>query len=417
VPALGALAAEPLYILVDTAIVGHLGTPQLASLAIAGAVMTSAFTLFNFITYGTTAQVARLHGAGDEPAATGLGSQSLWLAMAIGLVLVVLIAGLAVPIVSVMGGEDRVADGAVTYLRIAALGAPMFMIAAAGQGFLRGVGDLRTPLKILIAAHLVNVVLEVLFVYGFGWGLAGSAWGTVIAQTGMAGAFVVVQRRKGWEPPDFARIRPLIRIGGEIAVRTTALLVAFLVASAALARIGDASLGAHQIAFQLFVFLALVLDAVAIAGQVMVGRMLGSGDIGGARAASQRMIGWSIAFGALFAVVLFALGDVLPRIFTSDPAVIERLDEIWWLFALMMPLNGAVFALDGILIGAGDTRFLAIGMILSSAVCIPLTVVALELGWGILGVWAAISALLGMRLVTCAARFAGERWALTGARA
>ena len=416
VPALGALAAEPLYILVDTAIVGHLGTPQLAALAIAAGVMTSAFTVFNFLTYGTTAQVARLHGAGQGDAAAGLGAQALWLAMAIGLLLVVLIAGLAVPIVSLMGGQGEVADGAITYLRIAALGGPLFMIAAAGQGYLRGVGNLKTPLKILIAAHLANVVLEVLFVYGFGWGLAGSAWGTVIAQTGMAAAFVRVQLKAGWERPDFSRIRPLVRIGGEIAVRTTALLVAFLVASAVLARVGADSLGAHQIAFQLFVFLALVLDAVAVAGQVMVGRMLGGGDAAGAYAASRRMIGWSVIFGAGFGAILLASGDFIPELFTEDQAVVDRAMEIWWIFAVMMPVNGAVFALDGILIGAGDTRYLAIAMLLSALVCVPMTVVALHAGWGIVGVWGAISALLLMRLVTCWLRFSGRRWALTGAR-
>jgi putative MATE family efflux protein len=417
VPALGALAAEPLYILVDTAIVGHLGTTQLAALAIAAAVMTSAFTLFNFLTYGTTAQVARLHGAGHDDAAAGLGAQSLWLAIAIGLLLIALIAGMAVPIVSVMGGTGDVADGATLYLRIAALGAPMFMIAAAGQGFLRGMGDLRTPLKILIVAHLVNVVLELLFVYGFDWGLAGSAWGTVIAQTGMAAAFVRVQLKAGWERPDFDRIRPLIRIGGEIAVRTVALLIAFLVASAVLARVGADSLGAHQIAFQLFVFLALVLDAVAIAGQVMVGRMLGGGDAAGAYAASRRMIGWGVAFGALFGAILYGLGDAIPSLFTDDQRVIDRAMEIWWLFAVMMPVNGAVFALDGILIGAGDTRYLALAMVASSVVAVPLTVVALHAGWGIVGVWAAISTLLLLRLLTCAFRFGGRRWALTGASA
>lgn len=417
VPALGALASEPLYILVDTAIVGHLGTPQLAALAIAAGVMTSAFTVFNFLTYGTTAQVARLHGAGQGDAAAGLGAQALWLSMVIGLLLIVLIAGLAVPIVTLMGGQGEVADGAVTYLRIAALGGPLFMIAAAGQGYLRGVGDLRTPLKILIVAHLANVVLEVLFVYGFGWGLEGSAWGTVIAQAGMAAAFVRVQLKAGWESPDFARIRPLMRIGSEIAVRTTALLVAFLVAGAVLARVGADSLGAHQIAFQLFVFLALVLDAVAIAGQVMVGRMLGGGDAAGAYAASRRMIGWSVVFGAGFGTVLLASGDVIPELFTEDREVVDRAMEIWWIFAVMMPVNGAVFALDGILIGAGDTRYLAVAMLLSSLVCVPLTVVALHAGWGIVGVWGAISALLLMRLVTCWLRFSGRRWALTGARA
>ena len=377
-PALGALASEPLYVLVDTAIVGHLGTTQLASLAIAATVLTTAFTIFNFLTYGTTAQVSRLHGAGRDHGAAALGSQALWLALAIGVLLLALLQLTAPAIVSLMGGEGAVADGAVLYLRIAALGSPLFMLASAAQGFLRGMGDLRTPLLILVAAHVLNVILEVLFVYGFGWGLAGSAWGTVIAQFGMAGAFFAVQWRAGLERPHPDKMRPLMRIGSEIAVRTTALTGSFLVGSAVLARVGAASLGAHQIAFQLWVFLALVLDAIAIAGQVMVGRMLGAGDADGARAAATRMIGWSVAIGALFAAVLLALGDAVPSLFTNDPAVIARADDIWWLFALMMPFNGAVFALDGILIGAGDTRFLMWAMLAAAAVYVPLVLLALR---------------------------------------
>jgi putative MATE family efflux protein len=415
VPALGALAAEPLYVLVDTAIVGHLGTPQLASLAIAATVLSTAFTIFNFLTYGTTAQVARLYGAGRAGDAAGIGAQAQWLSLLIGLVLVALLAALARPLAALMGAEGEVLEGAVTYLRIAALGAPFFMLASAGQGYLRGVGNLATPLKILVAAHLVNVVLELLFVYGFDWGLAGSAWGTVIAQAGMGAAFFAVQHRAGWERPVAARMRALMRVGYEIAVRTTALLGAFLVASAVLARVGAASLGAHQIAFQLFVFLALVLDAVAIAAQVMVGRMLGAGDGAGARAAAARMIGWSIVLGALFGAVLLALGDAIPHLFTSDDAVVAEAHEIWWLFAALMPLNGAVFALDGILIGAGDTRFLMWGMLGASAVYIPIALLALDQGWGIFGVWCGLAALIGVRLATCGGRFLSERWVLTGA--
>jgi putative MATE family efflux protein len=416
-PALGALAAEPLYVLVDTAIVGHLGTTQLAALAIAATVLTTGFTIFNFLTYGTTAQVARLHGAGRERDAAALGSQALWLGLAIGVVLLVATIALAPAAVRLMGGEGEVADGAVLYLRIAALGSPFFMLATAGQGFLRGIGDLRTPLLILVAAHVVNVVLELLFVYGFGWGLAGSAWGTVIAQAGMGLAFLEVQRRAGFEPPLLARMRPLMQIGTEIAVRTTALLGSFLVASAVLARIGAASLAAHQIAFQLFVFLALVLDALAIAAQVMVGRLLGAGDAARARAAATRVILWSAVVGAAFGVVLLALTGVLPHAFTGDERVVERAQEIWWLFAALMPLNGVVFALDGILIGAGDTRFLMLGMLASAAVYIPVALLALERGWGIEGVWWGLTGLIAMRALTNGTRFLGRRWVLTGAPA
>ena len=415
VPALGALAAEPLYILVDTAIVGHLGTTQLAALAIAATVLSTAFTVFNFLTYGTTAHVARLHGAGREKEAALVGSQALWLSLAIGLILVVAVVPLAPLAVALMGGEGEVARQATLYLRLAALGAPFFMLATAGQGYLRGIEDLRTPLLILVVSQSANVVLELVFVYGFDWGLAGSAWGTVIAQAGMGTAFVLVQRRAGWQKPEWAKIRPLMRIGAHIAVRTSALLGSFLVASAVLARVSPEALAAHQIAFQLFVFLALVLDALAIAGQVMVGGMLGAGDARGAREAALRMIGWSVAAGAAFGAVLLALGDVIPHAFTGDDAVVAQARQIWWIFALMMPANGAVFALDGILIGAGDTRFLMWGMLAAAAVYVPVALLALDQGWGIEGVWFGLAGLIAVRLATCGARFAGSRWALTGA--
>jgi len=346
------------------------------------------------------------------PALGALAAEPLYLL--VGGFLVVALAGLARPLVGLMGAEGEIADAATTYLRIAALGAPAFMLATAGQGYLRGIADLRTPLVILVVAHVVNVVLELLLVYGFGWGLKGSAWGTVIAQLGMGLAFLAVQRRAGWQRPVPARMRTLMRVGSEIAVRTTALLGAFLVASAVLARISPAALGAHQIAFQLFIFLALILDALAIAAQVMVGRMLGAGDAPGARAAAGRMIAWSVGLGAVLGVVLVSLGNLVPRLFTPDGAVVAQAHEIWWLFAAMMPLCGAVFALDGILIGAGDTRFLMWGMLAAAAVYVPVALLALAYGWGILGVWSGLAGLIGVRLATGGLRFAGNRWALTG---
>jgi putative MATE family efflux protein len=416
-PALGALAAEPLYLLVDTAIVGHLGTPQLAALALAGTVLTGAFTMFNFLTYGTTAQVARYHGAGREQVAGTLAAQALWLAAAIGVTLLALALALAEPALHALGGSHRTGSLAVLYLRIGAIGLPFALIALAGQGYLRGVSDLRTPLVIVVAANLANVVLEVVFVYVFHWGLAGSAWGTVIAQAGMGAAFVLELLRAPAETrrPRADLMRPLTRVGSDIFVRTASLYASFLVASAVLAHIGSASLGAHQIAFQLWTFLALVLDAVAIAGQVIVGRTLGAGQADEAYGASVRMLWWSLVLGALFAVVMLALTSAVPHAFTSDPRVLDRVHAIWPLYALMQPANALVFALDGILIGASDTRFLKWSMVFSSiCVFVPIALLSLALDWGIVGVWCGLLGLIVARLATCGTRFLGRRWAVTG---
>ncbi len=417
-PALGALAAEPLYLLADTAMVGHLGTEELAALAIAATLLTGAFTLFNFLTYGTTAQVARLSGAAEHETAGRLAAQALWLASAIGVLLTAALAAAAVPLVSLMGGDGHTGDLAVLYLRIGSLGLPFALIALAGQGFLRGVSDLRTPLVIVVASNAANVALNLLFIYGFGWGIAGSAWATVVSQAGMGAAFVTALLRSPADSrrPSLAAMRPLVRIGWEIFVRTTALYASFLVASAVLARVGDDALAAHQIAFQLFVFLALVLDAIAIAGQVIVGRSLGAGDADEAYAAALRMIGLATAAGVVFAAILLALTSVIPHAFTSDPDVIGEADKIWPLFALMQPANGAVFALDGILIGAGDTRFLMWGMLAASlGVFVPVALGSLALDLGIVGVWCGLLGLIGVRLATCGWRFRGRRWAIVGA--
>jgi putative MATE family efflux protein len=416
-PALGALAAEPLYILADTAIVGHLGTPQLAALALAGALLSALATLCNFLSYGVTAQVARLHGAGEERRAGEVAAQALWVAAAIGVLVAALTAALARPAITLLGGHGAVGDLATTFLRIGALGLPFALIALAGQGYLRGTADLRTPLRIVVAANAVNVVLELLFVYGLHWGLRGSAWGTVVAQAGMGAAFAAMLLRApaASRRLDWALVRPMLRMGGALLLRTGSLLGAFTLASAILARVGAASLGAHQIAFQLFILLALVLDAIAIAGQVIVGRRLGGGDATGARAAARRMIELSVAAGVVFGIALMALRGVLPHVFSDDPRVLERARTLWPLLALMQPAGAAVFALDGILLGAGEAGYLAWSMLAALAVFVPIALVSLHLGWGVVGVWAGLNALMLVRLATCGARFAGGRWQRVGA--
>jgi MATE family, multidrug efflux pump len=417
IPALGALAAEPLYLLVDTAIVGHLGRSQLAALGIASVILGGAFAIFNFLQYGTTAQVARAGGAGESEVARRLGAQAIWLSLGFGVAVSAAIAIFADPLVSLIGGEGEAADYAVTYLRIAAIGFPAAFLALGGQGYLRGIADLRTPLVIVIAANVANVILELLFVYGFDWGIAGSAAGTAVAQLGMGTAFVVVILR-GLEGGD-ARVRPrlarrVLALGKWIFIRTTALMGSFLLAGAVATRTGEAAIGAHQIAFQLFIFLALVLDSIAIAGQIIVGRELGGGRPKRAYEASSRMIWLSVVVGGAFAVVMLSLAGVLPRIFTSDASVLDEAALLWPLFALMQPLNGAVFALDGILIGASDGPFLAISMAVAFAACASVLVATLAGDWGIRGVWTALVVLILVRLALMAARFRRGRWLVTG---
>jgi putative MATE family efflux protein len=415
-PALGALAAEPLYILADTAIVGHLGRPQIAALGLAGTVLSVAFTIFNFLTYGTTAVVARASGAGQHERAARLAAQALWASLAIGLTLLVVCEAAGGPLLRALGGHGRSGHYALVYFRIAAAGLPAALVALAGQGYLRGVSNLRRPLVIVVVSNAVNLALEVLFVYGFHWGIAGSAAGTAIAQAGMGVAFAVdlLRPRASSRRPSLREIRPLVRVGRQIFVRTAALNAAFLFAASVLARMGDAQLGAHQIAFELFIFLALVLDAVAIAGQVIVGRMLGAGDAHGAYESAVRMIGWSVVLGLAFAIVLLPLEHVVPRAFTGDHTVLAQAAKLWPFFALMQPLGAAVFALDGILIGASDTSYLMWSMLAASAIFVAIASLALALGWGIVGVWAGLDVLIAARLAFLGVRFVGRRWAVVG---
>lgn len=415
-PALGALVAEPAFILVDTAVVGHLGTEPLAALALAGTVLTTLVGLCVFLAYGTTAHVARLAGAGDVTRLRSAAAQAMWLGLGIGLLALALLQLLATPAIALIGGGAEVAPEAERFLRVAGLGVPALLVALAVQGAMRGLGDLATPLRILVAGNLANAGLNVTLVYGAGLGLLGSAIGTAIAQTAMGIAFVAALRRALGRlgRPRPALMRPLLGVSAQILVRTAALLVAFATASAVVARVGPAALGAHQICFQLFLFLAFALDAIAIAGQVLVARMLGAGDARGARVAALRMLWWSTVLGGVAMVAVLALAGVLPEAFTSDSAVLAQAGDAWPLFAALLPISGAVWALDGVLIGAADTRYLMWSMLASLAVFAPVILLVHMADGGIVGAWWAIGALMAARLVTCGARLRGGAWAVTG---
>jgi putative MATE family efflux protein len=420
-PAFGALAAEPLYVLVDTAIVGHLGTDPLAGLAIAGIVLTSAYGICNFLAYSTTAAVARRVGARQWRAAAEQGIDGLWLAAAIGVVMAGVGIALAPAIVDVMGASGAVRPNALTYLRISLVGAPAMLVTLAGNGYLRGVQDTRSTLVIAVAANTVNLVIEVLFVYGLDLGIAGSAWGTVIAQWGAAAVFViiVVRRARAVDAatrPRVAGMRSAALVGSQLAVRTGALLATLLAATAIASRLGATDVAAHQIAFQLWFFLALLLDGIAIAGQALTGKHLGAADPAEARAAGRRMVEWGVLVGAVLGVALAVLRPWLVPLFTDDAAVQALTLEVLWIVALLQPFNAVVFVLDGVLIGAGDARYLAAAMTVATVVVYaPLALAVLALDGSLLWLWGAISAWILARLVGNAARFAGTGWQVAGA--
>lgn len=420
IPAFGALAAEPLYVLADTAIVGHLGTRPLGGLGVAGAVLSVAFGIFNFLAYGTTATVARRIGAGDPKAAAEHGVAGVWLALGLGVMLAAVGLALSAPIVSAMGASARIAPYARTYLRISLLGAPFVLIALAGTGYLRGLQDTRTPLVIALTANAVNLALEVVLVYGMHLGIAGSAWGTVVAQVGAALAYLAIVRRNvrasnASVRPDVTQLRAAGAVGAFLTVRTGTLLLAFTAATSIASRIGDAQVAAHQIAFQLWLLLALCLDAIAIAGQAIVGRALGAGDAVLTRATSRRMLQWGVAVGLVLGLLVLALDPLLALVFTRDPAVRDQLRPVLVTVALMQPLGGAVFVLDGILIGAGDVRYLALAMAGATVCFVPCALLVLATGSGLSALWAALFVFMFARLYGMGRRYRGERWLVTGA--
>ena len=421
VPALGALAAEPLYLLADTAIVGHLGTNQLAGLAVAGTVLTAAFSVFNFLAYSTTASVARQLGAGNRRAAAEYGVDGCWLAAGLGLVLTALGLLLAPVIVDAMGASSTVHPYAVTYLRISILGAPALLLMLAGAGYLRGMQDTRTTLVVAVASNTANLLLELLFVYALDLGIEGSAWGTVIAQVGGATAYLVVlgraaARAQASVRPRPAGIRANASVGSRLVIRTAALLVTLLTATAIAARFGDDDVAAHQVVMQIFLFLALSLDALAIAGQAMVGRYLGADAAHDARSSARRLLEWGVAAGLVVAIAVAATRPWLAALFTNDTHVRTLVEQLLWFVAALQPIAAIVFVLDGVLIGAGDAGYLALAMLAATvAVYLPVALVVAVTDAGLLWLWGAISLWVVARLVGMVARYRTDRWQVTGA--
>ncbi|MGY4859006.1 MATE family efflux transporter [Cryobacterium sp. AP23] len=424
-PALGALVAEPLFLLADSAMVGHLGAVPLAGLGLASAVLQTIIGLMVFLAYSTTPAVARWLGAGDRRKAVSVGVDGLWLAFGLGLVLAVAGWFTAPALVAAFGAEPEVTRAAADYLGLSMLGVPAMLLVFAATGLLRGLQDTRTPLWVAGIGFLVNILLNLWFIYGLGLGLVGSALGTVLAQWGMVAVYLVVVVRHARR--ERAPLRPhrggMLRgatSGGWLFLRTASLRAAMLLAVFVATSLGSPELAAFQIGMTLFAALAFALDALAIAAQALVGRALGAGDAQQVRQVLRRCLEWGIGGGAVLGLVVLAASGVLGRVFTSSVEVTALLPATLFVLGLSVPLGGLVFVLDGVLIGAGDARYLALTGLLNLAAFVPMA--GLVLLWAPAGA-AGLAALmatfvfgfLGARAVTLSLRVRGTAWVRLGA--
>lgn len=420
VPAFGALVAEPLFVMADSAIVGHLGTAQLAGLGVASALLTTAVSVFVFLAYATTAAVARRMGAGDLQAAIRQGMDGIWLALLLGALVIAAVLPTAPALVSLFGASHTAAPYATTYLRVSALGIPAMLAVLAATGVLRGLQNTRTPLYVAVAGFVANAALNAALVYGAGLGIAGSAWGTVIAQCGMAAVYltVVVRRARRHSAslrPDAAGIRASARAGVPLLVRTLSLRAILLIATAVAARLGDADIAAHQIILSLWNLLAFALDAIAIAGQAIIGRYLGADDAAGAREACRRMVEWGLAVGVVLGLLVIVGRPAFLPLFTGDPTVKDTALPALLVVALSQPVCGVVFVLDGVLMGAGDGPYLAWAMLVTLAVFTPAALLVPALGGGLTALWGAMTLMMTVRMATLWLRARSGRWLVTGA--
>jgi putative MATE family efflux protein len=421
-PALGALVAEPLFLLTDTALVGHLGEVPLAGLSIGSAILQTVVGLLVFLAYATTPAVARRLGAGDRGGAVRAGIDGLWLALGIGVVLVA--AGLPAsgPLVGLFGANAEVASAAETYLSLSLWGLPGMLIVIAANGLLRGLQDTRTPLVVAIAGFAANAALNALFIYGLGLGIAGSAIGTVIAQWAMAAVYLVIAARAARAAgvpirPGLAGVGSAAGSGGWLLLRTASLRAAMLATVFVGTDLGVTELATLQIALTVFSLLAFVLDALAIAGQAMIGHGLGASDVPRVASVTRRLVRHGLLGGVGLGLVVAALAPVAGPVFSSDEAVHRMLTVTMLVMAVGIPLAGFVFVLDGVLIGAGDARYLAVTGVVNLLAYAPLLwlVEVLRPEPGLIWLWLAFGVgYLGARAITLGLRARGGRWMVTG---
>ncbi|WP_233213507.1 MATE family efflux transporter [Mycobacterium hubeiense] len=419
-PALGVLAAEPVYLLFDLAIVGRLGALPLAGLAIGALILATLSSQMTFLSYGTTARSARFFGAGDRESAVGEGVQATWLALGLGLVIVVAVQVAAVPLVSVLASGGDIAEAALPWVRIAIVGVPAILVSAAGNGWMRGVQDTMRPLRFVVIGFGLSAVLCPLLVYGWlgmpRMGLAGSAVANLVGQWLAAALFIwalLSERVPLRIQPSVLRAQ--VVMGRDLVLRTMAFQACFVSAGAVAARFGAAAVAAHQVVLQLWNFLALVLDSLAIAAQSLVGAALGAGQLAHAKSVAWRVTAFSFLASGVLAVVFAVGASVIPTVFTDDRSVLDAIVVPWWFMVAQLPVAGIVFGLDGVLLGAGDAKFMRNATLISALVgFLPLIWLSLVFGWGLLGIWSGLSTFMVLRLIFVGWRAFSGHWLVPG---
>ena len=424
VPAFGALVAEPLFLLADSAIVGHLGVAQLAGVGLASAVLHTVVGLMVFLAYSTTPAVARAIGDGQLGKALAAGRDGVWLALMLGTLLAGAGFVMTEPLVGLLGAQGQVQAFAVDYLRWSMPGLVAMLLIFAGTGVLRGLQDTRTPLVVATAGFTLNIVLNLWLVYGLGWSVTGSAVGTSLAQWAMAAVYLMmvqrIARRHGVSLlPSWRGIRGMARVGSWLMLRTLSLRAAILATVLVVTAQGTVNLAAHQLAMTIFSFLAFALDALAIAAQALIGKELGASNPARARLLTATMTRWGAGFGVVTGVLLAVAAPWVGALFTSDPEVQTVLAIALWVMAAGQPIAGYVFVLDGVLIGAGDARYLALAGLANLGVYAPLlaavAVAGLAGSAGLAWLWAAFAlGYMAARAVTLGVRARSDRWMVLG---
>ncbi|WP_439032684.1 MATE family efflux transporter [Gordonia terrae] len=440
VSALAVLIAPPLYLLLDLAVVGRLGGAELAALGVGTLVLSIVSTQLTFLSYGTTARSARRFGSGDRSGAVLEGVQASWIAVAVGVLIVAVTYPCAPVVMRLLVGtaspeSAAVADDAAGWLRIAIFGVPLILLSMAGNGWMRGVQDTRRPVVYVVVGLSIAAVLVVGLVHGVGpfprLGLNGSAVANVIGQglTGLLFAVRVSREARrvsvagerggsgvGVFAPDRSIIAAQLVMARDLVVRSLSFQICFVSAAAVAARFGVAQVAAHQLVLQLWEFMALFLDSLAIAAQALVGAALGAGRLGVADSVARRVTVVSLIAATAMAAVFAAGASLIPQIFTSDSAVLDAVGVPWWFFVGMLPIAGVVFALDGVLLGSGDAAFLRTATLTGALVgFLPLIWLSLVFDWGLAGVWSGLVVFMLVRLATVVWRIRSGRWRQAGA--